>query len=749
IGSRAVGGREAEGAVFIVREACATLTCLLSSDVTSRLISGDGGGRSEIPQAVFVALGDVLGWGDREDGGYPDDGFSSSRHDGCREEARTEAKLLLSVILAIPTWRRSLDLGCPEAMSMTAVILKEEARHLDRTASSSTIAEVLSSSDRLRRRCLAPLLESSEDLRGLALASGLIGDLCVALEALLGQMTVIGHGQETFHNASKHLETLKAKTKRAGGGSKPSPTARGTSSPPVTSGLGEKGKAPAARKPPIPTVNGRATTTRVRKPSSTRIRARTTNTMRERRNGGRSSASSSPPPTTTSSSVSPRPTPLSPLPLSRSRRPTTAGDGASLEREFYQVATLMVSIVEASPEAQREALRLRLPQFLWKAWPSALASQLAHGSSSPPHHHREPRGGGSVAHGSSLDRLECGARAGAPPPLLLQALLGMASCVANGFPEGKKAFIFAGSEGSSSPETASGAEGGGEWPRSSRSLLHRVAALALSSSPPSGGGGRADGSAAGPYGRAATEAAYEVVRSCVLSSECRTVLSQSGFFVDAIAQISRLCEKAVRTRVGTAAFTATVGRASHLTGVLVNSSLKADGQKALMQLEGAGDMLGDLVAVCLRATSRGTVPAASPSRPTAYSQLVTRTLLLVRNLALAASTGQVAAHRESIVDLVLRGIDRDADGAIDNLAPASASCLRAFLRGSSSDGSGKTAVGVGERRAEVAGAVEACLSASFEVSVSRCAVRMSRPYGVSGDAKAGLQRDLLAVKALL
>lgn len=34
-------------------------------------------------------------------------------------------------------------------------------------------------------------------------------------------------------------------------------------------------------------------------------------------------------------------------------------------------------------------------------------------------------------------------------PLLLQALLGLASCVARSCPEGKKAFIFAGPEGKS------------------------------------------------------------------------------------------------------------------------------------------------------------------------------------------------------------------------------------------------------------------------------------------------------------
>lgn len=34
-------------------------------------------------------------------------------------------------------------------------------------------------------------------------------------------------------------------------------------------------------------------------------------------------------------------------------------------------------------------------------------------------------------------------------PVLLQALLGLASCVARSCPEGKKAFIFAGPEGKS------------------------------------------------------------------------------------------------------------------------------------------------------------------------------------------------------------------------------------------------------------------------------------------------------------
>lgn len=37
-----------------------------------------------------------------------------------------------------------------------------------------------------------------------------------------------------------------------------------------------------------------------------------------------------------------------------------------LEREFYVAAALMVSVIAGFPEGQAEALRLRLPQLLWK-----------------------------------------------------------------------------------------------------------------------------------------------------------------------------------------------------------------------------------------------------------------------------------------------------------------------------------------------------------------------------------------------
>lgn len=84
-----IGGGEAECAVIVVREACATLRCLLSSDVTTRLISGDGGCRSEIPQAIFVALGDVLGWGCRDEDVECDGGSSSPRDNGGGDVVRT------------------------------------------------------------------------------------------------------------------------------------------------------------------------------------------------------------------------------------------------------------------------------------------------------------------------------------------------------------------------------------------------------------------------------------------------------------------------------------------------------------------------------------------------------------------------------------------------------------------------------------------------------------------------------------
>lgn len=63
----------------------------------------------------------------------------------------------------------------------------------------------------------------------------------------------------------------------------------------------------------------------------------------------------------------------------------------------------------------------------------------------------------------------------------------------------------------------------------------------------------------------------------------------------------------------------------------------------------------------------------------------------------------MAAHRESIVNLILRCLSLHVDGGRHaELAQTAASCLRAVLRGSSNDGGGKTAVGVGERGAELA-----------------------------------------------
>lgn len=74
------------------------------------------------------------------------------------------------------------------------------------------------------------------------------------------------------------------------------------------------------------------------------------------------------------------------------------------------------------------------------------------------------------------------------------------------------------------------------------------------------------------------------------------------------------------------------------------------------------------------------------------------------------------------MDLVLRSLNRRADGAQHaELARAAASCLRAVLRGSSNDGGGKTAVGVGERGAEITAAVEEGLVA-LDLAGLRCVV---------------------------
>ena len=47
---------------------------------------------------------------------------------------------------------------------------------------------------------------------------------------------------------------------------------------------------------------------------------------------------------------------------------------------------------------------------------------------------------------------------------------------------------------------------------------------------------------------------------------------------------SRLCSKAVKLRPGAAAFATVARRGADLTGVLVNSSLRAEGQRSLMQV---------------------------------------------------------------------------------------------------------------------------------------------------------------------
>ncbi|CAB1102286.1 unnamed protein product [Ectocarpus sp. CCAP 1310/34] len=651
-----------EGAVRVVREGCATLRCLLRC-TDSAVVSGDDGGCSAISQAVFEVLGVVLAETPSGNGVKGDGGVSRRCGNGCTEATKTEAKLLLAAMLATRDWRCSLDLACEKALTLTAVLLEEEAVALTRTTAPGAKRNAAFSAEaELRRRCLVPLLESSDALRALAVTSGLIGDLSVALEALLGEIATVGHGRETLQNASRHLESLKAKHKKPAGGKKKttatpsSPTSPSSDARGRGEGRGLTGKRSnkyAGRKPPIPTANAKLVTATSSKPSAGTA-PRTSKPSTPTGQGRYRPSSLSSPPSLPSSP-----------PLKVAEAPVVSVErGLGPEREFYMVAALMASAI-GGPEGRAEALRLRLPQLLWKAWPMALASQLAHSSRSSSSHrrhdyHNHRRSSTSVDTCGTMPSSE--RRNMLETPVLLQALLGLASCVARSCPEGKKAFIFAGPEG--------------------------------------------------PYGRAATEAACDVVRSCALSHECRTVLSQSGFFVDAFAQIRqatgsspehrRLCAKATKIKPGTASFTTLARRIGDLTGVLVNSSLRAEGQKALIQVEGACDMVGDLLSVCLRAAS----PAAATAATTTYSVLVTRTLLLLRNLALAPSTGQITAHRESVVDLILQSTGRDGEG---KLTRAAASCLRAVLRGSSNDGGGKTAVGVGDRKLELAAAVDRCL----------------------------------------
>ena len=60
-------------------------------------------------------------------------------------------------------------------------------------------------------------------------------------------------------------------------------------------------------------------------------------------------------------------------------------------------------------------------------------------------------------------------------------------------------------------------------------------------------------------------------------------------------------------------------------------------------MDGIGDMLGNLVNVCLRATTNeGGGSSSRDAGP--LPAVVSRTLLLLRNLALAPSTGQVCTE---------------------------------------------------------------------------------------------------------
>lgn len=73
------------------------------------------------------------------------------------------------------------------------------------------------------------------------------------------------------------------------------------------------------------------------------------------------------------------------------------------------------------------------------------------------------------------------------------------------------------------------------------------------------------------------------------------------------------------------------------------------------------------------------------------------------------------------MSLILRGLNVHPNCAHAELARAAASCLRAVLRGGSNDGGGKTAVGVGERGAELTAAVDEAVAALDAVDF-RCVV---------------------------
>ncbi|CAM9616676.1 unnamed protein product, partial [Ascophyllum nodosum] len=93
-----------------------------------------------------------------------------------------------------------------------------------------------------------------------------------------------------------------------------------------------------------------------------------------------------------------------------------------------------------------------------------------------------------------------------------------------------------------------------------------------------------------------------------------------------------------------------------------------EGQKALLQVDGIEDMLGDLLRMCLRSAAAGyprSPEEASPVRELSGAgsrdrhwtpPAIARAVLLLRNLALAPSTGEVAAHRQPLLELALQAV---------------------------------------------------------------------------------------------
>lgn len=91
----------------------------------------------------------------------------------------------------------------------------------------------------------------------------------------------------------------------------------------------------------------------------------------------------------------------------------------------------------------------------------------------------------------------------------------------------------------------------------------------------------------------AQQPTYSVLLHCLSRDERIEIHAVSPPLADRSSGHSRLCAKAAKTKPGTSSFTTAARRIGDLEGVLVNSSLRAEGQKALMQVCSFGRSFGD------------------------------------------------------------------------------------------------------------------------------------------------------------